>query len=1446
MKKWNRRLLQGLSLLALGFVGCAEEREPINRVQPNALEKSFFVGKLSDELDNPVFFSKAFVIDQSVGQNNMSVGLYSGTDRIKWEITEDYLIARKAYQIAIGQDDHGKPEGKPNGTIVARFPITGHFDIKRSYNPQTGEELNVVEENSSDRPWQERQYMRVDWSTNQVVDPMWGEVFFGKIFGDMTIEPLTYTVTNPDHEDAPYFDAKDGYFDVTNKYYTSPDNTYFAPWGISLPTCALVGLFTGSTTMDCNAQEATVRHSFWKVKPGHSFEPTENTKRKMDVIANFGGAGDSFQPGFAGGTTQCWDPQYAYTEACFHQYLVKHNFWANSHTNIPCTSDFDGDKDGTADQCASYAGLNKGSQCDTYNKLCTLPLRDRQIKAIGYWMNKETPLELLDPVDAAGNPTTAVGPDGYPVVRGPMEEVMETWNQSVMVAIAFGREAECRATGGDRVGCHNQFFETEDGQLKDKLQMLKFGGWGVPTPKVVAGDALKGLVSCHAPVRPYDDHTVCGETGEVARNGDQRKNFIYYWPYDSDARYGGVAGLGQDPETGETHGASATVMGRSATRAAANYRDYIQYAMGDFSTDDITGGIPQFIYNKLQQNGYSPESIMGKQARGEKIDFQDSADTKVKPTDTTPKPAGQVMTANVNHKNTMNLLKAQMKSGHDPALQAQAQPLFEALASKLRGTEWEAQIVDPGWAMAAVGANPKEAVTGATLDAASPFRNLDNGRLEIWRAQIGAKLANKGICFLEDVPRIGSVNFAGISRWYLDYFDKAGMAEDIKAGSRDPAMVKARGEYIYHDLFKGMAKGIAIHEVGHCLGMRHNFASSYDAPNYMPQYWQLRTNEGAATKDCSKPQQPGQPDTCMAERFKDPETEDELGLTPGQGRPGVQYFGNTSVMEYEQDYLSPGFGTYDLMYMKAVYGGVLETYDIDRVAEGGMDELDQSRFALNLPLQLSDINVMWPSIVHYTELSREMKVYDPSYCRDATPEELALGEWRIVHGKICGQAPRDHARWDDFYDDEDGGETLPVTWANFTKWHTIDKDNRKRHRWNYRYGETYGHGYLHTNYSDAGADAYEVVTGNAKMFDLTYPLTYFRRTSKSFMYPNLPASIANKYLERARAYHWVLEDSGGNGEAYEVARKETFYFLARAAMTPEPGAMKVKGTNPDGSLLYDVDTNNSISFPAEFQVSLIDGRHVADEFSNENGGAWDYLSWIEYAGFNIERGLAIRALLDGRPTLYTISRDTWIDGRNVMKNFRIDDPEGVDRLIGGIMSEDWQNTAMWVSKDAIPDPNGGLDYRSPQMLNLLDAAPARPAGSAVLYPNLGFRNQLATVAFAHLFGRMDTDMTLVNKMRIYVEGLDFIGAIPQNELIKFVDKNSGYTYVARLYGDEMINGKPVDKGIASRMIKHANDLAADPAKAAELQKYVGLISATRQIGLLMGDGPLHGYQPEEN
>jgi hypothetical protein len=270
---------------------------------------------------------------------------------------------------------------------------------------------------------------------------------------------------------------------------------------------------------------------------------------------------------------------------------------------------------------------------------------------------------------------------------------------------------------------------------------------------------------------------------------------------------------------------------------------------------------------------------------------------------------------------------------------------------------------------------------------------------------------------------------------------------------------------------------------------------------------------------------------------------------------------------------------------------------------------------------------------------------------------------------------------------------------------------------------------------------------------------------------------------------------------------------------------------PDLSAVYDVpDSGNSTV--ATFNMSIIDGRYVGEEYSDAKGGQWDYLSWIDHAGFGPERGFAIRALLDGRPTLYTISRPTFLDGRNVMKNYRTDDPEGVDRFVGGILSEDWQTVAPWV-KDNVPgtDPEQ-LPYKSPQVLNLLDNSPARPAGAQVVFPNIGYKTQLQTAINALLYAAMNSDRTLLKKMRVYIEGLDFIGAVPDSQLVKFTDPNSGYTYVAIKFGDDTVAGKTIDKGIASRMIQHAQTLAANPANTDTLKMYVGFLDDVRQLSNL--------------
>jgi hypothetical protein len=1457
-KRWARVGLVPLFVSLL--TSCASERPPINRVQADALSKDFFVGKrLHDASDDPEFYWRNYVVDASAGQSLIGIGSWSGVDRIRWEITETMLIARKAYQIAKGADDKGLPEKDPNGAVVAAYKILSHFDIRRVYNQTTGEEMNIIEENSVDRRWFDRAYMRVDWSSNDVQNPMWTEMFMGKVMGDVVVTPRTYHDSDPSSPNAPYFDSKAGYFDVTNHYLIAPAETDspFSDLTGKVPTCMVVGLFTGSATYDCNAQEAVVRSSYLRIDDeAEDFEPLENTNAPLDVVGNPGGIGDSFEVGVVTPGQQGWDPGYGYVDKLYHRFAHIHNNWKKSHQKgTSCTINDDIDDNGTADECENartgYEGSN-GSQCDEAMAACTIPYRDRDIRTIGYWVNKDIPEDLLDPVDEKGNPTA----------RGAAEDLAYSWNQLMSVAIGYAREVECRRTGdGDRASCHAQFFE-------DQKVMLSYGAWLVDQPK----EKTPALTLCHNPVRSYDLQETCGKKGYQARVGDIRHNFLFYWPYESRAPWGGIANWNADPLTGRILGAAAQIMGRSVTVAAATQRDIVQLSIGDITVEDITNGVPADNYAHYLKNGSIPSGLTQREI-DERVKGVDAAHA-MQTINPAPLPGASV---SQRYRSFVDMQKA---SAADPTQTSTAQLEFEAIADKLRGSVHEAQLVDSHWMVGALGLDPATPIDDAVLDQASPLRGLDSGRLHAWRDAIQAKLRLHGVCFMDnEAPIAGSIDMQGLGGYFQKKYEKLDKT--------------ARGEAIYRELYVEAFKGIAIHEMGHSLGMLHQFASSWDSPNFNPQYWQLRTDEGKATRECAAPRS-GDQDSCMGPRYVDPPTGDEQGLA-GESRPGIEYFANTSVMEYQVERFGEtvGLGTYDLHVMKALYGRVLETMDDE--TRGGMAPAEQKSFAPRLETQLTEQDrvvrsipalggtAAWPT--HYTEVARMMKVFDPARdCRDATQEEKARAAWRLVHGKVCSPAPRDHAAWSDFDSDN-----LPGSSSNAPYWHTrpTAKTAPDHVRWFYRWGTNHN-AYFHTNDSDAGADPYEVTVNTARKFDISYPFSYFRRKNREFFYDAIPSATADRYFERMRSFHWLVANSTAfyrsfGADAYEIianddnwhrpyllAGSEMFNLLARAVLMPEPGAYVSHGVQPgQAQPIHDLP---SFGGAGTFRIGAVDGRFIGDDFDStaNAGGSWDYLHWMNHAGFSTEKAYAMRALADGRPNLFTISRENFLDGRAVKINFRNDMQAAVDRLIGGVLAEDWDAVAPWVAGQ------GNLTSAVPVLLDLTVAKPERPAGSRNVFPNIGYKQQLATLVFVATFSRLNTDMNLVDKMRLWIDGQVGSVNVPDDQQLRFYDPATGYTYIARRYGRELVGGKLVDKGIASRMLEHANALVVasyevdtdedgqaildaygaphlrldgdgqpipkdpDTSKLGDLTRYVGLLDATRQIGQELGYGPIDG------
>jgi len=185
------RLGQALTLVALGAlsagtVDCAQQRAPIDQRQENRLSKSFFVGPdLRGGQDDPEFYVNNFVVAAPASQTLVPVGTYDEVDRIRFEIQENFLIARKAYEYVTGSDGRGVRGPTNTGLIVAVYRIISHFDERPAYSPITGEELNIITENTTDRPWFQREKFRVDWSQNLVDNPDWGGLFYGQIFGDL-------------------------------------------------------------------------------------------------------------------------------------------------------------------------------------------------------------------------------------------------------------------------------------------------------------------------------------------------------------------------------------------------------------------------------------------------------------------------------------------------------------------------------------------------------------------------------------------------------------------------------------------------------------------------------------------------------------------------------------------------------------------------------------------------------------------------------------------------------------------------------------------------------------------------------------------------------------------------------------------------------------------------------------------------------------------------------------------------------------------------------------------------------------------------------------------------------------------------------------------------------------------------------------------------------------
>lgn len=1367
------------ALLVLFALGCAEERAPISRIQPNALAKSFFVGKdLASTRDDPEFYKRGTVID--VGYGAGQDGLFTATyaqpvSRIRWEITDGTLNARLSFERVVGTDGKGEPidgvepKAANDGQIVASYAIESHFDIRREYNPQTGEELNVVVENTQDRPFYERKYMRVDWAQNLVTDSYdYDTLSMLGVLGGIDYDPIAYTVLDPDDPDAPHFDAEAGYFDVTNKVYATPRVVDISGLGVGLdeiPACLLSANFSGGTDPwgNCNPIEITLRESYRRVTDT-DYEPMDHDGVRFQALGAFN---FNYRRGY--------DRGYGMLDGEWNRFISRYNIWQRSHyyddpermtggiacatletTEIPTgdpTADpnRDDDENGTADEC-ERAG--SGSRCDVYKQKCTLPYRERAVATQPWYIAGDT--SLFDPTNWA----------------------VEEWDLALKTAVQTARLVECRKTGG--ADCEAS-YPMWTGQHDDNEEAIRIAhdvmvcqrsvGWGSAQcfdharerarelarargdendPATLAIAAVVSepsvIVLCRNPVAD-DDHPACGRRGLAPRPGDIRYHIVQNIESPQVPSPWGILADGDDPVTGEKVAGSMNIWTHVTDLAAQSVVDLVRYANGELSTEEITNG--KYVRDwaaaaKLGAAGASPTLAKGDlharlaAATETAPELFDAMDAKDLPAEL----AGVLATAKAR------VLDVDVRNDvPSPSLAK-----IQSAMNLARGTPIEAALMNPAM-LALAGAPHTSALDSAAHTLASPL-GLNNPLVRTRLRELRENaLAKRGACVLDEAPEPSSMT--GLADILLQKFPKT---EGESASER-----KARYGRMLTYVKRRFHYAVIAHEMGHSVGLRHNFVSSSAPLFYRPQYWQLRTQNGAVTTQCSEAVEDGS--SCVGPRYWDPVTEDERSQL-------INMWMQSTVMDYpgdmSQDML--GLGITDFAAARFFYGDTVSVYAEPnahagtRVGTGVTLATDTFGGLLGIRYGIKASAGQGSNDFHYSALQQNYGVI--RNCYDAEP--LVPSDWSdeldghfdaVLDGHVvrvqdrptkCRQAPVDYVRYADlrrpndaelnggYYrggpsvHDATGRTRVPYAFAS-DNWADLGNVSVLRH--------------------DNGADPYEQVQFLITTQEVRHILDNYRRNRTTFSVRGAADRSFARYNAKLQGiaggmgFFASIYNDVGLGAGYDfktlwpyvvgltardnmIASTVAFDHFTRQLARPEPGEHYRRpetfadpvfrsATDPDD--LFQADPQSiALVIPNGATGYLRDvgfGGHLLENGMSSTNGDFD-VEFTENAGSYYDKINTALLLAESEDRFVSQSRRDFYDARFRAVGLADVFPDGFRRAIANALTGDRSLLAPRVETDDAGSPLldvDGDDARDP----LARLYPGRPLGWVSLWPAAG-------------------------------------------------------------------------------------------------------------------------------
>ena len=929
---------------ALTVLGCNEAGKEVDQVQTSLVDKSIFEGDwwygqtvihVDGDGAGGAFAWMGEQPWQDMAMDGSDYGLSPALPRIRWVIDENHLFAYRAYELQDGATT-GADDPDFLGQPLAAFPISRHVDVRYDYSSVTGEVTNVRVEDSSDRRWFERRFMYVDWSANDVssfVDPL----------GGGSQEPASFFIEDGAHPDfpaewAPEFVTigQDSSYRFADEWPANMASTvhYMSFVTQELRSPGADCLYTGGGP--CQTVALAVRHAFLRKPPNHEYPTATQTHAEYDRFGVFRTFGRTYIRGdgprgdlheFCNTDDDCVGGSvcdtathfctgglsYDYGDTDFlNFYRPRMNFWADSLTDQACTVDW---------QCDNSHGTGGtlGSVCDQAAQRCTVPLADRPTRQFKYYLNPGYPTHLVK---------TAA-------------EVISDWNETFMrgqravkgTPLPTGPRVACQSGNPiDYCWCGS---DTSPGSPEVVGGTCAWRYDPFQTPEEARAAGVTDPYQCHVrspvgwtePENPtsfddypaefaYDYEFVGDEclfildTNSCNRDpsapceqlGDLRYTFFNYIQHGG-VYFGGVAAPQADPTTGELLSSQANLAGDSI---------------------DAVGGYALETFPALRCAHPTLGCAPGEEGADSRFATGENLRDYFARLGNTSRPVGMAASGSDGYtvpggsRPSIPAIPTDIH-GHVSARMAEVAPRVQ----DLRGAEGRARIYSgrmrdlagtsiESRLLASLGPDGSEAMASLldprlvgpdaqardllrdddVLQQISPFRGRNFTDMVNPEEARMRHLGNYGICRAFDASKFRSRYW----EWWAEAFRGRPLAE---------ASIRMRQVF---------TRGIQKHEVGHCVGLRHNFGSSFDFDQYYDGALNVAFDHPLPQiDDYDDPRNGGNASGFVEGLEVNRYLDDLRDARNERDRLGLGNYGTGSVMEYAGDLsdTAVGLGHYD-------------------------------------------------------------------------------------------------------------------------------------------------------------------------------------------------------------------------------------------------------------------------------------------------------------------------------------------------------------------------------------------------------------------------------------------------------------------------------------------------------------------------------------------------------